>query len=237
MGQLPTHPELLDWLAAEFRDGGQSLKQLHRLIVTQRDVPADVGRLTAAALGATDDELDADNVYLWRMNRRKLEAEAVRDAVLAVAGKLDRPMGGPSFQDFVIEQPGALAALRVPPARPGRPRVAPPLDLPLHRPLAAAAVHDRARLRRPVDAGRQAERDALAAAGAGPAQQRLDARRWPGTSPRGWRARRAGDLRYAAVARRAELHAPRPRRPTRADERGAAGRLTRKSTAWPTPAA
>ena len=49
--------------------------------------------------------VDADNRYLWRQNRRKLEAEAVRDAVLAVAGKLDRRLGGPSFQDFVIEKP------------------------------------------------------------------------------------------------------------------------------------
>ena len=48
---------------------------------------------------------DADNRYLWRQNRRKLEAEAVRDSILAVAGKLDLTMGGPSFQDFVIEKP------------------------------------------------------------------------------------------------------------------------------------
>jgi hypothetical protein len=49
--------------------------------------------------------LDADNRLLWRQNRRKLEAEAVRDSVLLVAGKLDFTMGGPSFQDFVIEKP------------------------------------------------------------------------------------------------------------------------------------
>jgi hypothetical protein len=48
---------------------------------------------------------DADNAYLWRMNRRKLEAEAVRDAALAVAGKLDRAMYGPAFKDFVVEHP------------------------------------------------------------------------------------------------------------------------------------
>jgi hypothetical protein len=48
---------------------------------------------------------DVDNRYLWRQNRRKLEAEAVRDSILSVAGKLDRTMGGPSFQDFVIEKP------------------------------------------------------------------------------------------------------------------------------------
>jgi hypothetical protein len=102
MGQQPTHPELLDWLAAEFRDGGQSIKQLHRLIVTSstyRQVSSATGDVAAATA------IDADNRFLWRMNRRKLEAEAVRDAVLSVSGQLDLTMGGPSFRDFVIEQP------------------------------------------------------------------------------------------------------------------------------------
>jgi hypothetical protein len=48
---------------------------------------------------------DADNRLLWRMNRRKLEAEAVRDSLLAASGRLDLAMGGPSFQDFVVERP------------------------------------------------------------------------------------------------------------------------------------
>ena len=99
MGAQPTHPELLDWLAVEFRDGGQSFKRLHRLLVTsatyrQRsvDIPAQAA-------------LDASNRYLWRANRRKLEAEAVRDALLFVAGRLDLSMGGPSFRDFVVDKP------------------------------------------------------------------------------------------------------------------------------------
>jgi hypothetical protein len=99
MGQKPSHPELLDWLAAEFRDGGQSLKQLHRLIVTSavyRQSCAD--RAEASAI-------DAENQFLWRMNRRQLEAEELRDAVLAVSGMLDGKMYGPGFQDFVIEKP------------------------------------------------------------------------------------------------------------------------------------
>src|SRR4030095_3126248 len=54
---------------------------------------------------AANTRLDADNRYLWRQSRRKLEAEAVRDSILAVAGKLDLTAGGPSFQDFVIEKP------------------------------------------------------------------------------------------------------------------------------------
>lgn len=99
MGSLPTHPELLDWLAADFRDGGQSLKKLHRLIVTS-------ATYRQSSLGnPANEKTDTSNAYLWRMSRRKLEAEAVNDSVLAVAGKLDLTMGGPGFQDFVIEKP------------------------------------------------------------------------------------------------------------------------------------
>jgi mono/diheme cytochrome c family protein len=99
MGQLPTHPELLDWLAVEFRDGGQSLKQLHRLMVTSATYrQASASDPTAAAR-------DGDNRYYWRGNRRRLEAEAVRDSVLRVSGRLNEAMYGPSFQDFVIEKP------------------------------------------------------------------------------------------------------------------------------------
>jgi hypothetical protein len=109
MGQKPTHPELFDWLAAEFRDGGQSLKALHRLIVlssTYRQV-SETRNAAADPQSAirNPQSIDADNRLLWRMNRRKLEAEAVRDSVLAVAGKLDLTMGGPSFRDFVLERP------------------------------------------------------------------------------------------------------------------------------------
>ncbi len=99
MGQLPSHPELLDWLAIEFRDHGQSIKQLHRLIVSS----ATYRQVSTA--NETYAKLDAENTHLWRMNRRRLEAEAVRDSVLAVSGKLDRRPFGPGFQDFVIEKP------------------------------------------------------------------------------------------------------------------------------------
>ncbi len=98
MGGRPTHPELLDWLAADFRDTGGSLKRLHRLIVTSATYrQSSAGTRFAAA--------DGDNRYLWRMPRRRLEAEAVRDAVLMVSGRLDRAMGGPAFRDFVVEKP------------------------------------------------------------------------------------------------------------------------------------
>jgi mono/diheme cytochrome c family protein len=101
MGGLPTHPELVDWLAAEFRDGGQSFKALHKLIVTSATYRQESGARDQESAA----QIDSDNRYLWRANRRKLEAEAVRDAVLFVSGKLDSKMGGPSFKDFVIDKP------------------------------------------------------------------------------------------------------------------------------------
>lgn len=101
MGQLPSHPELLDWLANDFRQHG-SLKKLHRLIVTSavyRQTSQPEGD-NARALG-----IDSGNRLLWRMNRRRLEAEPLRDSVLQTAGKLNLTMGGPSYQDYVVEKP------------------------------------------------------------------------------------------------------------------------------------
>ncbi len=98
-GALPSHPELLDWLASEFRDGGGSLKKLHKLILTSATYQQSSGGSPNA------ERIDANNALLWRQNRRKLEAEAVRDSVLAISGKLDLTMGGAGWQDFVIERP------------------------------------------------------------------------------------------------------------------------------------
>lgn len=101
MGQPPSHPELLDWLACAFRDDlGGSLKGLHRLLVTSATY-----RQRSDIRNAIGEEIDAESIYLWRMTRRKLEAEEVRDSVLLVAGKLDLSMGGPGYQDFVIAHP------------------------------------------------------------------------------------------------------------------------------------
>ena len=97
-GAKPSHPELLDWLAADFRDGGGSIKRLQRLIVTSAAY-----RQSSDAVSGQG--IDAGNTLLWRQNRHKLEAEAIRDAVLAVSGTLDLRMGGPGWQDFVIERP------------------------------------------------------------------------------------------------------------------------------------
>jgi len=189
MGQQPTHPELLDWLAVEFRDGGQSIKQLHRLIVTSatyRQASCASGDATAA------EAIDADNRFLWRMNRRKLEAEAVRDSVLSVAGRLDLTMGGPSFRDFVIEQPAHIAALRISPARRGRSQVASSFGLSLDRSVTAPAVPDDARLRGPVDECGEAQREHERLAGAGAHEQ--PAHGGHGQTLR--RTARAGSVRY-----------------------------------------
>ncbi len=98
-GGQPSHPELLEWLATAFRDRGGSLKELHRMIVTSRTYRQISKGNSRAQL------IDANNTMLWRQNRRKLEAEALRDTVLFVSGKLDLSMGGPGWQDFVIEHP------------------------------------------------------------------------------------------------------------------------------------
>jgi mono/diheme cytochrome c family protein len=99
MGARPSHPELLDWLAVWFRDNGGSLKKLHRLLVTSN------AYRQSATHKAEYARRDADNLLLWRMNRQRLDAESIRDAVLQMSGKLDLTMGGPSVKQF-IQTPG-----------------------------------------------------------------------------------------------------------------------------------
>jgi hypothetical protein len=93
-GAMPTHPELLDWLATELLAQGQSIKSLHRLIVTS----------SSYRQSSKDDEssarIDAENRFYWRMNRRRLDAESIRDSTLAVTGELDLKMGGPAYEPF-----------------------------------------------------------------------------------------------------------------------------------------
>src|SRR6185503_11753869 len=107
MGGAPSHPELLDWLALWFRDDGGSLKRLHRLIVTSATY-----RRSANTRADLADSKDADNRLLARMHRTRLDAESVRDAVLAVSGQLDLRMGGPSDRQFDL-QPGIHVTPRV----------------------------------------------------------------------------------------------------------------------------
>lgn len=114
-GARPTHPELLDWLAVELMDHDWSLKHIHRLIVTSATYRQDSrfeiqdrsrhhgGGASSAALVSSlpsPISLDADNLYLWRFAPRRLEAEPLRDAILAVAGNLNAKRGGPGFDLF-----------------------------------------------------------------------------------------------------------------------------------------
>ncbi|EMI21142.1 protein containing DUF1549 [Rhodopirellula maiorica SM1] len=95
-GGQPSHPELLDWLATELSKRNGSLKAMHRLILnsqTYKQQSKDSGDMDGA-------KLDAENRLLWHQNPRRIEAEAIRDAVLCVSGKLNFERGGPGFEDF-----------------------------------------------------------------------------------------------------------------------------------------
>ena len=93
-GGRPSHPQLIDWLAAELIEKKWSLKSLHRAIVMSATYRQS-SRWSAAAA-----KIDGDNRLYWRMSPRRLEAEAVRDTVLSVAGQLNREIGGPGYKDF-----------------------------------------------------------------------------------------------------------------------------------------
>jgi len=93
-GEKPSHPELLDWLASDFMANGWRMKRLHRMIVTSATY------CQSGAVNESGLKVDAGNRLLWHMPLRRMEAEALRDAILATSGKLDRRMGGPGFQLF-----------------------------------------------------------------------------------------------------------------------------------------
>lgn len=96
-GGRPSHPELLDFLAIRFMENGWSIKEMHRLMVTSAAYQQASNVRNDAAQG-----VDAENRLLWRFNARRLEGEAVRDAVLAISGALNRQLGGPSFRDMKV---------------------------------------------------------------------------------------------------------------------------------------
>ncbi len=97
-GAQPTHPELLDWLAATFIESGWSIKALHRLIVNSATYKQ------SSLFNEKSAELDADNQWLWRYAPRRLEAESVRDAMLVASGQLNAQLGGPSFRPFTTTE-------------------------------------------------------------------------------------------------------------------------------------
>jgi len=95
MGEAPSHPALLDWLAMEFVERGWSLKAMHRLMLTSAayqmaalDIPANIA-------------IDPENRMFWRAPRVRLEAEIIRDQILTVSGALDRTIGGPTIFPYI----------------------------------------------------------------------------------------------------------------------------------------
>ena len=90
-GEAPSHPELLDWLASELVSQGWRLKAIHRLMVTS----AAYRQASTHAADAAQAADDPENTLVWKMNRRRLEAESLRDAMLTVSGELNPKMGGP----------------------------------------------------------------------------------------------------------------------------------------------
>ena len=94
-GMLPSHPDLLDWLAAEFVESGWSIKHMHRLMLTSEayrmaslDLPGNLAK-------------DRDNRYFWRQSRSRHEVEVIRDQMMAVAGTLNRTVGGPAVRPYI----------------------------------------------------------------------------------------------------------------------------------------
>lgn len=100
-GSPPTHPELLDWLAVEFMQRGWSAKQMHKMLMTSTVYRQISTRMPKTQLAnqtenyPTPQSIDPDNHLLWRMNLRRLDAEALRDSVIAVSGQINDKMGGP----------------------------------------------------------------------------------------------------------------------------------------------
>jgi len=103
-GTEPSHPELLDWLAQEFIRSGWSVKHMHRLIVLSATYRQ------SSHYNKTADAFDSDSRLLWRFPSRRLDAETIRDSMLAVSGRLDFKMGGPGFNLF--DQRGGLSGFK-----------------------------------------------------------------------------------------------------------------------------
>ena len=96
-GGRPSHPQLLDWLARRFREDSWSIKQLHRRILNSAVY------LQSSTFNETAAHKDADNRLLWRFPPKRLEAEAVRDSLLALSGQINWEMGGPGYRPFDLE--------------------------------------------------------------------------------------------------------------------------------------
>ena len=99
IGDPPTHPELLDWLAVEFRNRGWSAKEMHRLIMT-----SDAYQMASEYENPDNLANDVENHLLWRFRPQRLEAEAVRDVIMATSGGIDLTIGGQPIFPYVPEE-------------------------------------------------------------------------------------------------------------------------------------
>ena len=96
MGDAPTHPELLDWLAVEFVDRGWSIKEMHRLLMT-----SEAYQMASAVDNDANLSADVNNQWLWRYRGQRLEAEVVRDAIMTVSGGIDLTVGGEPIFPYI----------------------------------------------------------------------------------------------------------------------------------------
>ena len=99
MGDPPTHPELLDWLAVEFMDRGWSTKEMHRLLMT-----SEAYQMVSSYGHAGNSDADPDNRLVWRYQAQRLEAEALRDAIMTVSGGIDLTVGGEPIFPYIPEE-------------------------------------------------------------------------------------------------------------------------------------
>ena len=99
VGDPPTHPELLDWMAVEFASNGWSLKQMHRLMMT-----SEAYQMASAYEDAGNSANDPENFNLWRFRTRRLEAEILRDAIMVASGGIDLTVGGPPVFPYVPQE-------------------------------------------------------------------------------------------------------------------------------------
>ena len=99
MGDLPTHPELLDWLSVEFMERGWSVKEMHRLLMT-----SEAYQMVSSYRSAPNSEADPDNRLQWHYQAQRLEAEALRDSIMTVSGGIDLTVGGEPIFPFIPEE-------------------------------------------------------------------------------------------------------------------------------------
>ncbi len=112
MGEAPSHPELLDWLAAQFVRSGWSVKAMHRLMMNSQ-----LYRMSSND-NMADVRIDPENRYFWRMPRERLEAEIIRDSILAAAGTLNRTIGGPCVFPYISPEIFQASSHRTWPGKP-----------------------------------------------------------------------------------------------------------------------